>query len=273
MPPIAARIQPMLLADLPVQQSLVELAGWNQLPQDLLRLWRHQPGGCFVATVDDIPVATITTTSHGRDVAWIGMMLVHPDFRRRGIATALMQHAINWLTGQGVHCIKLDATHEGAAVYARLGFKPGYELTRYVRKGSEPAMHFQATRADWQVPALDQTAFGADRSVWLRRLAADSRIESTAEGYGMIRPGRVASYLGPVVATSPVAARELVSRLLMSVHGTIFWDLPDPNLPARELASSLGFTPARHLTRMWMGQHPRSDAPHLQYGLTDFATG
>ena len=45
------------------------------------------------------------------------MMLVHPDVRRQGIATKLMQHVIEWLQNRAVQCIKLDATPAGAKVY------------------------------------------------------------------------------------------------------------------------------------------------------------
>jgi GNAT superfamily N-acetyltransferase len=269
----AIGIRPMLLADLAVQQTLVELAGWNQLPVDLERLWRHQPDGCFVATVSGAAVATITTTSHGADVAWIGMMLVHPDFRRRGIATLLMRHAIACLRQQNIRCIKLDATPEGAVVYPQLGFQAEYELTRYSRPAKGAAATIRPTVGAWEVPAVDRTTFGADRSAWLRRLAADSRVEATAAGYGMIRPGRLAAYLGPVVAVTPTAAQHIVARLLEGVDGPVFWDVPAANEPAQELARSLGFVPVRRLTRMWAGTGLVAGCPERQYGLTDFATG
>ena len=41
------------------------------------------------------PAGVVTTTRYGNELAWIGMMLVHSEYRRRGIATALMDAAIN----------------------------------------------------------------------------------------------------------------------------------------------------------------------------------
>jgi ribosomal protein S18 acetylase RimI-like enzyme len=40
------------------------------------------------------------------------MVLVHPDSRRRGVATALLEHTISYLRDR-VRCIKLDATPDG----------------------------------------------------------------------------------------------------------------------------------------------------------------
>lgn len=266
-------IRPMEAADLDVMQSLVEVAGWNQLRRDLERLWGHQPEGCFVGLVQDRVVGTVTTTSHGAEVAWIGMMLVHPDFRRRGIATALMTRAIDWLRQQKLPCIKLDATPEGAAVYARIGFRSESGLARYLRPARGAATAIVPTAGPFAVPDLDSLAFGANRSAWLRRLAADSRIVVEAQGYGMLRPGRLADYLGPVVAESATAARRLVERLLEGVGQAVVWDLPDRNRAAVTLAQDLGFTPVRCLTRMWLGKHSVAGRPELIYGLTDFATG
>lgn len=263
----------MELGDIDVMLSLVELAGWNQTRVDLTRLFEHQPGGCFVAEVLGRPVGTITTTSHGRDVAWIGMMLVHPDVRRRGIATALMQRAIDWLLESGISCIKLDATPEGAAVYAQLGFRAEYGLKRYVRAGRDSGTPITTTTKDFQVPALDAQAFGADRSDYVKRLANDSRVVSFANGYGMLRAGRVAVYLGPVIAESNERAQPIVERLLDGITQTVYWDLPDSNAEAVCTANALGFEPVRTLSRMWLGSHRVIDRPEFVFGLTDFATG
>ncbi|MBX3450235.1 MAG: GNAT family N-acetyltransferase [Planctomycetaceae bacterium] len=266
-------IRPMELGDIDVMLSLVELAGWNQTRPDLTRLLEHQPGGCFVAEVLGRPVGTITTTSHGRDVAWIGMMLVHPDFRRRGIATALMQRAIDWLLESGIPCIKLDATPEGATVYEQLGFCAEYGLKRYVRAGHEKGVSISMTTNDFHVPALDARAFGADRSDYLKRLAKDSRVVCVANGYGMIRSGRVAASLGPVIADSSEGAHAIADRLLEGITQTVYWDLPDSNAEAIRVANALGFEPVRTLSRMWLGSRRVMDRPEFVFGLTDFATG
>src|SRR5690606_18597512 len=61
---------------------------------------------------------------------WIGMVLVHGPFRRRGLATRLLHRAIAELEQAGLAPM-LDATPAGKAVYDALGFKPLFELQRW----------------------------------------------------------------------------------------------------------------------------------------------
>ena len=77
------------------------------------------------------PAGTATTTFYAPELAWIGMVLVHPDYRRRGIARALLARCIEYLRGRGARCIKLDATPLGKQVYDELGFKDEWTLTRW----------------------------------------------------------------------------------------------------------------------------------------------
>ncbi len=49
---------------------------------------------------------------------------VAPDFRRRGVALALMTAALDEARRRGLARVRLHATPEGSPVYARLGFTP-----------------------------------------------------------------------------------------------------------------------------------------------------
>src|SRR3954465_3999251 len=125
-------------ADIPFADSLRASAGWNQTPGDWQRFIELSPRGCLLAECEGRPVATATTINYGRELGWIGMILVHPDVRRRGIARVLMQHSIEILQTAGVKSIKLDATPAGREVYLRMGFKDEYTLTRYEHDSATP---------------------------------------------------------------------------------------------------------------------------------------
>src|SRR5438105_15360698 len=96
--------------DIPAGMRLSKLAGWNQTETDWLRVLRHDPQGCLAASLNNRVVGTATSTAYGSDLAWIGMVLVDPNYRRRGIATELMQVTLRNLRARGVKTIKLDAT-------------------------------------------------------------------------------------------------------------------------------------------------------------------
>src|ERR1041384_2093827 len=91
-------------ADLPFADSLRAVAGWNQTIRDWQRFLALQPEGCFLAEWNGSPAGTATTIAYGTEVAWIGMVLVHPDCRSRGIGTALLQHCIDFLRRRQVRC-------------------------------------------------------------------------------------------------------------------------------------------------------------------------
>ncbi len=257
--------------DVDAALRLCRLAGWNQLRADWVRMINYQPDGCFVAVSEDQVIGTVTTTSYGTELAWIGMMLVDPDHRRRGIATELMRASIEYLVAQKIRCIKLDATPEGKPVYERLGFQTEWQYHRWQGTVETDASDPPGD-PNCKTFAMDHAAFGVDRASWLKSLAEDSEVFWHEDGFGMTRPGARATYLGPVTAATPEAAREIVSRLLVGVRGEVFWDLPQANVSAVSMAESFGFVPVRDLYRMRLGE---PDTPDLEriYAFADPGTG
>ena len=82
-------------SDVAAAMDLKRLAGWNQTEADWRTLLQLEPDGCFAAVLDDQLIGTTTTTRYGSELAWIGMVLVRPDQRRRGIATKLLETALS----------------------------------------------------------------------------------------------------------------------------------------------------------------------------------
>ncbi|MCU0914734.1 MAG: GNAT family N-acetyltransferase [Planctomycetes bacterium] len=124
-------VRSMTVADTPLGLKLARQAGWNQIETDWRRFLALQPDGCFVGELDGASVATTAAFTFG-PVAWLAMVLVDIDSRRRGVATALLKHALDFLDRQGVRTVRLDATAAGQPVYEKLGFVPEYPLTRYM---------------------------------------------------------------------------------------------------------------------------------------------
>lgn len=268
------QIRPFRESDLGFAAALTEIAGWNQTRADWVRVLHYEPEGCFLATCAGAPAGTVTTTRYGKQLAWIGMMLVHPEFRRRGVATALMETSLEYLTERGAQCIKLDATPAGRPVYGRLGFKDEWTFHRWESAGhaqDASAAELKGTHAD--LGGLDHDAFGADRSGWLTRLRSDSDTVSCAGGFAMGRAGRIASYLGPVTANGATTAEWLIDQLLPHLAGRVFWDVPEPNSGAVRLAEARGFQPTRPLLRMWYGTTPVHGHVAQQFAIADPATG
>ncbi|HRQ88505.1 MAG TPA: GNAT family N-acetyltransferase [Bacteroidia bacterium] len=268
-------------ADLDFAHGLSRQAGWNQTRRDWERFLHLAPDGCFLAMHDGQPAGTVTTTAYGRDIAWIGMVLVHPDFRRRGIGTVLLQRAIDCLREEkGVACVRLDATPEGRPLYEGLGFRSEWGLRRWVR---EAAKIHHVAHAETAMPgldagfSLDREIFGTDRGELLRSLAAgsDEGMVLPDGSFGLMREGARAHYLGPISAASAESGLAIATELISRCPSgrPIYWDLPDDNAAATELAAKLGFQPIRALTRMWLGDTAIPQDPQRIFGLADPGLG
>ena len=265
--------------DIPFGMKLKNLAGWNQLPADWERFLNWEPEGCFLATWNDTAAGTATTIRYGDRFGWVGMVLVHPDLRRRGIGSALLMRSINYLEERGVAAVKLDATPLGKQLYDTIGFEDEYLLERHVAEAPAPGeQEGIAPLTDDLVEAvcaLDREAFGADRSRVLRRLHAEPDAEAFVAcegdrltGYVFARPGTNARYLGPWVARDAAAAEALFCGALHNMAGCpVYVDISLANPVTVGIVRRYGFEKQRHLIRMFRGRNEHPGRTGLVYGI------
>ncbi|MDQ3815233.1 MAG: GNAT family N-acetyltransferase, partial [Armatimonadota bacterium] len=116
-------LRPMTINDIADGMHLKAIAGWNQTEDDWRLFLQTNPDGCFVAVRNGRTVGTVATINYGHALAWIGMVLVAPQFRRMGIGTLLLEQAISYLEHlEPRPLILLDATPTGKELYDTLGF-------------------------------------------------------------------------------------------------------------------------------------------------------
>ncbi|HIQ22265.1 MAG TPA: GNAT family N-acetyltransferase [Planctomycetes bacterium] len=259
------RIRLMRAEDLPTCMLLREHAGFNQTEADWRRFMALQPDGCFVAEWEGRPVGTVTNCLFG-PIGWIAMLLVHKQFRGRGIGTRLMQHAMEYLDQRGVATMRLDATPMGRPIYEKLGFVAEYGLVRLqgiASAGGQPRSVRCATSGDLgSILHLDRQVTGTDRSRLIRRLYQENpqvtRVISAPGGqllgYITARPGMQATQIGPGVAVEADAGRALADAALAHCAGRpVFIDIPLDNRAAMRWARDRGLEQQRPFTRMRRG--------------------
>ncbi len=260
------QLRVMTAQDIPGGVRLNTVVGWNQTEADWTRFLDCSPTGCFVMDDNGKIVGTAATISYEGRFAWIGMILVDPDYRNRGIGTTLLQRAVEYLDDAGVPTLKLDATPAGKPLYEKMGFVTEYEIDRWMLKRSlleQPTSNKPAPSADMltKVFECDREIFGADRSALLHSLSQRApnlslfaQSGAQLDGYAFGRHGLFADHLGPWMARDRNSARSLLAEFLQhSARETIIVDALKLNPFAPELLREHGFSPARLLTRMYRG--------------------
>ena len=267
------RIRPLTAQDLPGALALSASAHWNQCEAD----WRMllvlgQGWGVDAAALDgrEQLAASIVILPYGNDFAWVSMVLVLPEFQRRGFAQQLLRHALGMLASRGMAGL-LDATPAGHAVYLQEGFRDTWGFARYRRErrdadGPVPARRSRpATRSvcndDWPaIEAIDAPAFGASRMPLLhalaQRLPAAARVVEEGgrvRGFAFGRPGREATQIGPLVAADADTATALIADVLREVHADVYVDLLDSRRDMLPWLEAQGFALQRPFTRMVHG--------------------
>ena len=257
------RVRSMTAADLPFGLRLSEAAGWNQLADDWQRFLDLQPDGCFVAEYDGGAVGTTTTFIFG-SVAWIAMVLVEESARGRGVGTALMRHALEFLDGRGIATVRLDARPMGQPLYERLGFSEQYRIAHYegtLPHASEVA-GLEPVSIEWReaLMTLDEEFTRTDRRRLLLRLFVDHpqnvrfvQVGNHVSGYLTSRPGKKTIRLGPCIVAAGAGPLLLADAWNRHAGLLVSLDVPLPNRAATQWVESHGLTVQHTLTRMCRG--------------------
>ena len=263
---------------------LSKSANWNQNEADW-RLMLELGRGYGLSLADGTLAASTLTLPYGERIAWVSMVLVLPEHRRKGYATQLLRRALDDLRNEGRSAV-LDATPAGHEVYAQERFRDTWGYRRYALRASPGADEDAAklrvaeesvadinvrplAEAHWQqVLTLDAPAFGASRERLLRALArrlpaAALVAERKGEFIGFLlgRDGREASQLGPLVARDADAAKALLAAALAQIAPPIYLDIVDRETALRAWLEACGFEFQRPFTRMVHGaDHAPGDA-------------
>lgn len=261
--------------DLHAAMRLKEFAGWNQTARDWGTFFGTNPDGNYAAVHNGKVVGTAAAIRYENKIAWIGLVLVDPEFRRMGIGKMLLGAALDGL--RDVPCVKLDATPDGKKLYDTLGFVDESTLQRWVcsapSRTDKPETSYKVrrvTRDDLDsIVKQDAQTFGAPREVLLRRQieAAPSAwcvVENEKVcGFCLGREGSKFYHIGSVVADNFQQARTMIETVLSDIHAPVLIDVPDAQSELTEWLQSLGFVSQRPLIRMRSGDTISSDTRRL----------
>jgi ribosomal protein S18 acetylase RimI-like enzyme len=253
------KIRQMTIDDLP-SLSTLQPPGWRDLEEVFTSFLRVRSCRSFVAALDGRVVATGLATVNGT-VGWVGMIIVHPDFRNRGIGTRMTREVMDYLTYRRCKTLALTATSMGRPVYEKLGFRVQTENHFYRGVGDDrlerhPNVKVMNTIDLRQCMGLDRRITGEDRTELL--------LDSFQSGWLVVDPNLdtiqgfcANTTLGsPTVAIDPAAIPVLLDmKRVQAGSGPLQIVVPTENTVAREYLTQNGFEELAVSPRMTLGQN------------------
>ncbi|CAN7697007.1 GNAT family N-acetyltransferase [Variovorax sp. LjRoot290] len=278
------RIRTLRRGEMPVVIEFAAREGWNPGLHDADPFHAADPGGFLVAEHQGQAVGCIGAVSYAGRFGFIGLYIVAPDWRGRGIGRRLWAKGMARLAG---HVVGLDGVPAQQDNYRKSGFSLAWQNIRFAgtarrsgRTGDAPIVplrdvDFAALCAD------ERRIFPAPREAFLRAWIAMPEATGLAwmdqgrlAGWGLIRRCREGHKIGPLVADRPEVASTLYAALCDSVPegDRVYLDVPMPNADALALARALGLRSVFETARMYAGTAPACELQRL-YGITSFELG
>ncbi len=256
--------------------------GWNPGLHDAECFYVADPNGFFLGELNGQPIGCISAVAYDATFGFIGLYIVKPEFRGRGLGLQLWHEAMRYMGNRNVG---LDGVVAQQGNYRKSGFQLAYRNIRCQGNhfGQQPtlsgivelsALPFEA------IVTLDRTLFPAPRRAFLKHWIhqPDARAlgiirDSGLVGYGVIRTCRVGFKIGPLFAEDAQVAESLLLSLAQRASGgPVFLDIPEVNPEAVALVKRYNMESVFETARMYTQGEP--DLPlHQIFGVTTFELG
>jgi ribosomal protein S18 acetylase RimI-like enzyme len=273
-------IRPMNRAEVDLAIEWAAIEGWNPGLHDAECFHAADPDGFLMAYLKDEPVGCISVVAYDATFGFLGLYIVRPEFRGRGLGLKLWQAGMARL---GNRNIGLDGVVAQQNNYRKSGFRLDYRNIRYqgLGKPASPSgtVDLSAVSFD-RLLAYDSQMFPVPRERFLQcwitqpQAAGHAVISNGAlAGYGLIRPCRNGVKIGPLFADDENIAEDLFQALSAQAPGAaIYLDVPETNAAAVMLAERHGMQKVFETARMYTGQPPPVPIGCV-FGVTSFELG
>ncbi|MEO1021294.1 MAG: GNAT family N-acetyltransferase [Bacteroidota bacterium] len=275
--------------DIQGAQTLLEWAGnegWNPGKQDYEVFWKTDPDGFYGFYHNDRLIAGGSVVCYGGQYGFMGLFIVHPEFRGHGIGKKLWFLRRDLLLSrlkEGAS-IGMDGVVEMQPFYAEGGFEIAFKDERYERSGE--SLTFSDLISPIQdldfnlVRGYDTRYFGYERSSFLRNWLTLSKSKSfkylrgdILKGFAVIREVKNGFKIGPLFADDAEIAEELYKACLNHAPGMpVYLDIPLRNQEAVNLVKKYGATYVFECARMYYGKEPHVNWNNV-FGITTFELG
>jgi len=272
--------------------KLIEMAGregWNPGIHDAQTFYKVYPEGFVGVEEGNTFAGGGAIVRHSDRFGFMGLFIVAPEFRGRGVGRELWYARRNRLLDRLAEgaTIGMDGVSAMLGFYEKGGFVPQYLSSRFqglsnVDHPGRDGRVMPILDSDFEaLQELDLRCFPGERtaylSAWLNQPGAHHlcfrQDRGGIPGFGSLRPCLVGWKVGPLFAETADIANALLTSLMAKVCGErVSIDVPSCNPDAERLCQAFGMERVFECTRMYYGPKPSYD-PSLIYGLTSFELG
>jgi GNAT superfamily N-acetyltransferase len=260
--------------------------GWNPGLHDAGIFWATDPQAFVAAELEGELIGGGAITTYGSRFGFMGLFIVRPAFRGRGLGARLWRARLSMLRSrldEGA-TIGMDGVFDMQDWYARSGFTFSHRSLRFegVGKAGQPSTGVvPASQAGFErVAAYDRRCFPAPRETFLRpwltqpdSLALAAVDRDRVVGYGVARRCHEGIKIGPLFADDADVAESLYVSLAAFAPGEpVFLDVPEVNAWAMALVRRHRMLAVFGTARMYLGPPPRLDESRI-FGITTFELG
>jgi GNAT superfamily N-acetyltransferase len=272
-------VRPMQPDDIVHAMKLSSAEGWNQTEKDWNLLIESPQNVCLLAEFNKKIIGTTTAMNYGKQIAWIGMVLVDKEYRGQGVSKLLLTNILEKL--KSFSSIKLDATPAGQQVYEKFDFKNEYIITRLVTGSMKKLstdddsslVELIQLKDLEEIIAFDKHVFGANRRQLIESLtqryphkAWVLKRNNSIAGFALGREGNKYHQVGPVFGSTINDVKILIRKGLNElINQPVVIDVLNEKEDLITWLNSIGFTMQRHFVRMYKKENSFPGAVNKQH--------
>jgi len=260
--------------------------GWNPGKHDLDVFWNTDPDGFYGCFNHGELIAGGAIISYDGAFGFMGLFIVHSQYRNFGIGNKLWHARKNILINRLKEnaSIGMDGVLAMQPFYQKGGFDIAFRDERYEFTGRDyncsDNVSTIVTEDFSDIMNYDKLCFGFQRTMFLKQWltmpeskAIKYKNNNEIEGYAVIRKAENGYKIGPLFAQNDTAAEELLKTCLgYASKDSVFLDIPTINEKAINLVKKYEGKYIFECARMYHGQAPNTPINHI-YGITSFELG
>jgi len=260
--------------------------GWNPGKNDAKVFWDTDPDGFYGCFFENKLIAGGAIISYNDEYGFMGLFIVHNDYRNDGIGRKLWHFRRDMLISrlQPNASIGMDGVLAMQPFYSKGGFNIAYRDERYefLSKAFSFSTHISTIESNDfdDIVTYDINFFGCARveflKGWLYMPEGKSfmyKKDNEILGYAVMRKAETGYKIGPLFANNLEIADELLKSCFSAYpNDSVFLDIPTTNNDAVGLVKKYDGKYVFECARMYYGKVPNTPINNI-YGITSFELG